>query len=473
VYATRDGPVTWLDVPIIAVFAAYFLAVPRRVGLLRVDCLFVYVQLLMALGALPLLDPNIAADDFHGKVLAYTLIAFMVTNWLLHSLRKPEATRTGEVRTFVPTFNMWLWVGLCVLITVAYFTAVGYSAFLTGLTSAASGGTADVATLRLNSYSGQEYYYPGYVNQFKNSLLPAMLIVILTYWRVAKKPRLTMTLVLFAFTAFGLLGTGQRGAFVLALVLVVVYLYLYDRKRFPRRAAMVGSVSIPLLLLATFALGRGGNYAGEPSLIGKAQIAVTQFIGRLSGSNQLSSVAGFRYIYDKPTQNGAEWWTALTGVLPGVKGSDLSNQIFATLYGSTRGTAPPSLWGAIYYNFGTVGIAVAPMLLAALLFWLGNKGMKPETRNTLELVGIAGVFTVVGTWAAGDPTAMLNTGLVVYILVWRWGRRTRNRVLETAPPEGSPDLKTSPSGLGTYGRGRTGSRGAPRELAPTTKRRSP
>ena len=58
---------------------------------------------------------------------------------------------------------------------------------LIGLRAQLSGQSdADITTLRLNSYSGSQYFAPGYVNQFKNVLLPALVVIVITYYSMTK-----------------------------------------------------------------------------------------------------------------------------------------------------------------------------------------------------------------------------------------------------------------------------------------------
>ena len=74
----------------------------------------------------------------------------------------------------------------------------------------------------------------------------------------------------------------------------------------------------------------------------------------------------FWYTYKQPTQDGADWKSSLLGILPGAGDAKvgLAHQVFAMVYGTPRGTAPPSIWGSVYYNFGWPGLILTPILLA-------------------------------------------------------------------------------------------------------------
>lgn len=413
---------TELSLPIIIVFIFFYLTVIRRIGFLTADSMFACIQLLMALGSLPLLDPARPADHLYGYILVYTIICFMLVSAVLHARLAQDGRKDRQIFAMPPDFNIRVLLVISVLVMALYFRAVGYSALLSGL----QGNGSDVASLRLDSYSGSRYLFPGYVNQFKNSLLPSLVIVVLTYWANIGKSRKLVGAMLVGIASFGLLGTGQRGAFVMFSVIAVVYIKMLDSEKFPKRAAIALGVAVPLVLLSTIVLGRGPVVSGSDSgFFAKTASAVSQFQYRIVGSNQDSAVAGFRYIYDKPVQNGREWGQALLGLLPGNRGSNLANRIYETMFGTDRGTAPPSIWGSIYHNFGLGGIVIGPIFLALLCGFLTRRGATQPERNTMELVGMAGTFTVLGFWAAGDPTFLFNTGIVVYLLLWRWGGRIR------------------------------------------------
>lgn len=405
---------------VVAAFGFYFAGVIRRVGLVTADSLFVYIQLLMALGTFALVDPASPVDMRYVDVLVYTFVAYLAVGAVVHLSKPIRVAQPGTVATYRPGPGTAFVLLLSIGITLAYYQAVGYSALVQGLKSSLSGGeTIDVTELRLDSYSGAKYLYPGYVNQFKNVILPALAVVVMTYWvRSGKRHRL-LSLGLVGLSAFALLGTGQRGAFVFAVAAVITYLYLLDRRRFRRRAvAVVLAFFIPVIGFATAVQGRGVEHVTNGGPVQTLETGLTQFQSRVLRANQESALGGWRYIAEQPVQDGAEWAQAFAGVLPGNRGSDLPNRIHEALYGSYRGTAPPSIWGSIYHNFGWPGVLVAPALLALLIGKLTRAGMRAKPRNTLEVMGIAGAFTIVGFWASDTPLYLLNFGLGAYLLLW-------------------------------------------------------
>lgn len=422
----------WILLPLGIMLAFYcWLVLPRSTAL-TAETIFVYMQFVMAVGTLPLLDPARASDRVHATIIVYALVAFMVTSGLLTVARQPRTRPTLQLlrpAPYVPSLAFWFLLLIAISISVAYYAAVGYSAFIRGLVDAFTGADSDIAGLRLDSYSGERYLYPGYVNQFKNVLLPALTLLAITYWAIRKKRRLLVSVSLIVISIFCLIGTGQRGAFVVFIAVAFVYFVLINRGKIPRRVIVLGvGVFFAIFVVTTFALGRE-SIQSSTSVLGSVAAALDQFVLRIFTANQSSGVIGFRYIYSLgPLYDGSEWVKAIMGLLPGeARGSSLANEIFAIRYGSDRGTSPPSMWGSVYYNFGPVGVALMPVILAAVYNRVVSAAFHSADRSSLELMGIAGVFVILGFWISGSPLFLLNEGLAIYIALWLCGANIRMR----------------------------------------------
>ncbi|MFC4144995.1 oligosaccharide repeat unit polymerase [Micromonospora mangrovi] len=435
--------------PLLLAVVHYLLAV-RHYGLLTPDGLFVCTQLLMVIGTAQLVEPNSPVDVTYLRIVVAATMIYMVASCVTYlSLRaRPDEPssdrarrRSYQVRAVPPNRRVLLATGLSLAAILVYFSAVGYSAFIEGLRGQLSGNPADVATLRLDSYAGDTYLFPGYANQFKNVIYPALVAVILT-WAFTRPGFLARVGggVLAAFAVFGLLGNGQRGAFFLFLVTLAVYVLLVNRRRMSRWAVLLPAMGVPFALLATYALGRSSGLGESP-----VKATSEELYKRFLNDNQLSGIAAYRYTESLPVQYGAEWMHALLGILPGDRGSTLANEVFATMYGSMLGTAPPSLWGSVHYNFGTVGVLFFAAALGAGLQLLTFQTLRRPVYNTLELIGYAGVTATLGTWAVAGPDALLNLGIVAYLAIWWWGarwNRSRQPVVELRP---APARRRDPS----------------------------
>jgi oligosaccharide repeat unit polymerase len=422
---------------ILLLVGIYAFTAGARFGHLSVISLFVYAQATMAAGTIPALDPGIVADQTHASLIMFTLATLVVTSFVASFTRR-GITRTNyapEVDYEIPPRRVAFLILFSIAVTAGYFASIGYIAFFESLQALASDTGEDLAGLRLESYAGSRYFFPGYVNQFKNALLPALTIVALIWmFHFKRRGRVIVAVLLVPTVLVALLGTGQRGAFVLAMAVSLVSAYLVAPRSFRKFALRIGLVGIGLFFVTTVASGRATTELREATgLGGQIGVLFEQLAFRLLGSNQTSSVTGFRYVHELQIAPGSEWLQAFVGLLPGQTGSDLSNRIFAVLYGGTRGTAPLSLWGSTYHNFGLPGSIIIAAVIAIILCGIATKINATKHTNLIQLLGMAGVTVTLGTWIADGPVAPLNSGLVMYIIVWWWGSR-REKKLATEQP---------------------------------------
>lgn len=418
---------TSLLMPMYVALVVYLPTTGRKLGFLSVSNIFIYMQLIMATGTMPLLDETVEADSVNAFLLLTTfLVVLVMTSVLTMLLPRMRQVRFAGVTSLIrPGFATWLLIVFSVLVCIVYYNAVGYLTIVESIKSVFSGASDDIAGLRLEAYAGDRYLLPGYVNQFKNVLLPALVAIVIPYYFRVRNPfRYIVALGLVALTLTFILGTGQRGAFVMFMIALVLYVYYINRKKFLRYLIAFVALGLPIFIASTIALGRSSaELAAAKGPMGQLFVLIGQVFYRIFGSNQDAAVAGFRYIYAAPNQAGADWLQSVLGILPGVAGSDLDNRIFATLYGSTRGTAPPSLWGSTYYNFGFLGSVVCAVLVAVLLFLVATMIGRYEEINAMQAIGFAGISATLGTWVAGTPVVLLNAGIIAYVFLWWWGRR--------------------------------------------------
>lgn len=220
--------------------------------------------------------------------------------------------------------------------------------------------------------------------------------------------------VLAAFTLIGLLGTGQRGPFVLASIVIFMFVRSALGGKDARKASILLAVMVLVVLtIATAVLGRSTSTLDGA---GDVLTVLGEIWDRVFLANQLSGVVGFQYVFALPVQHGAEWLTDLQGLLPGLRGSHLANDIFAVLYGSYRGTAPVSIWGSIWYNFGPFGVLLCPALIGyfySRLYYRLISGPK----TLFRVLTYSGFSVLLGTWYVAGPMTVINNGIItVYIL---------------------------------------------------------
>lgn len=430
---------------------AHFLLVGRFEGGLTLDGIFVLAQWAMATGTLILLDSGNDADRLYAFVVAVPFILYVATSTAFYYRyrRRRELTKATSgferlVAYYRPSRLVWALVIVSGVITIAYYQAVGYNNLILGFKGLLTGTTADYTTLRLDSYSTGKYLFPGYVNQFKNTVLPSLTLVVSLYLiKTRNRWRYLVVAPLVLVSVYGILGTGQRGAFILFSATTLVFIYFFDRRRFLRRAAVTAALTAPLLLVVTYMLGRSASsLARDSGPFEKIWTLIVEIFRRLFYVNQYSGQQAFRYTSSEPIQYGREWYQSILGVLPNNSGSPLAHEVYKAVFGSDRGTEPPSMWGSVYYNFGWWGVLAIPVALAVGFQMISIRALAKRQVNTLELVGMSGTFVVAGTWIVGDPMHLLNAGAVTFAIIWWMGRRAGLRPemgsVGASEGEGSP-----------------------------------
>lgn len=423
--------------PIILSFA---LIVKTTGSPVSADVLFVIFNTVALLGTAIAIDP---ASDIER---AYFWIVFSLTSaaiFVMGTMRLtwPQALRFTRTAAATPVGPGLLAVSaLAALVSIGYFAAVGHITLVDAILST---GSYDSTTARLDSYSGSSYFFPGYVNQFKNAILPIVTAAIVHRLFVTRAPgRWPISLSMGTFAFVMVAGTGQRGAMVLSVLVVLAGLLL---GRVLRGTVLIGSLItfFALFSLQTLALQRQAdelaNSSGPFSRIG---VFAEALWSRVVLENPQSGIAAFHYTETLPTAWGREWVDDIVGLLPGQRGSDLSSQVFATLYGSTRGTAPPSVWGDFYYNFGLVGALVVTCCIAVVLVWVGRVTLLVLCRDPqptfLRVLAAAGIAMSAGAWIAGSPVSLLNQGFIAYVAMFIFeprlsGRRTAQHDFSRTP----------------------------------------
>jgi oligosaccharide repeat unit polymerase len=311
-------------------------------------------------------------------------------------------------------------ISVSVIVCFAYYRAVGYNLFMMGIVSfiTGRGGVNDATTLRVQAYSGSQYFAPGYVNQFKNVLFPLLLSYLFArYILLRRRTDLFIVIALFPLCLVFLLGTGQRGAMFLASVTAVLF-FMACLPRKPKRI-VIGAVAVMLcaaLLLSTLILGRTVS-----RVQGSKDVAAlgTEVVDRFSSGNQVSAINGFRYIYEQPLHYGlGEWVYAFKGLIPGHEEGrvGLANELFRQTYGSARGTSPASIWGEAWYEFGIGGVLGLAFILGMLYHAVYASLCRGE-KTLSRLLVYAALTQILGMWATGGPESVFNVGLISVLVL--------------------------------------------------------
>jgi len=387
----------------------------RRVWIANPAIMFLAFNWIIGTGIIIQLDPTSSVDLTHLAVLFISLAGFGLGAFAaLFSARNISTQRSYQMyRSFWRSRDVGLeaksfrlamvFFIVSAFITILYYQAVGYNLTLIAFNPAID----DATTARLNAYAGDQYFAPGIVNQFKNSILP------ITFLFLASSIRSTWLKTIFLlisvpFLIYALAGTGQRTFIVIFLIMAVISSIALNRGRVRAIYIILPSIfTVLLFVLLSTLLGRAGD--GFFEVLG-------EIIHRIFASNQYAAVHGFRFIQQEGNQYGMDWWQSVVGLLPGVKGSDIANRIFADIFGGDRGTAPLSVWGSVYYNFGIIGVLPISLLIGFLYsksYFLLLQG----SYEKLRIICFSAFFVYLSIWIAGSPVQLLNNGLLAVILL--------------------------------------------------------
>ncbi len=288
---------------------------------------------------------------------------------------------------------------ITIFLSVLYYQLVGYNLTVLSLTS----NVDDFVSLRLNAYSGQNYYAPGVFNQFKNTIFP-ILYIYYGYSLKGTKWFWAYIIIVGLILLYALTGTGQRTFIVTGFLIIISILYGLNNGKLQKKYIVL---SFGLVIVVFTFLSLRLNRTSDSSVLGSFQ----QLFYRVFDSNQYSAIVGFRYVFEQNIQLGREWFQSLIGLIPGVKGSDLSNRVFNILFGGFRGTAPLNVWGSAYHNFGVLGsvyLGIAIGFFYTKIYLRFLKGSK----NVVRVCVYCALFVYLATWIAGAPPQLINNGLL-------------------------------------------------------------
>lgn len=371
---------------------------------------FVTMQTLMFSGILAYVDFKYGADRKLIYIYIVALVMFILgtefsARVYIANLRKSRVSLQNTL-----TKNQKIIILAMVVVSILacsyLFISSGYNVFLMILSSVGSGIQDNFTESRiaLNNVKGV-----GYIYQFRVVILPLLCAFLITYKENKKLQRVGL-FVLPLMIVF-ILGTGQRGGFVMFVLMFMVallYLYkIYGDKGYMKTLVVIGVVSFALFTMMTIFNGRVGSDGSVLQAVLK----------RIFDDNQECAVIAFRYINNQEIQFGRDWWLSFKDILPGKNSYvQLSYVIFKVIYGNTRGTAPPCIWGSAYYNFGMLGIVVMPFVMGFFYHKVYYKFCtRPITK--LRIFLYSAKFVVLGNWIADTPLVLFNQGFITLCLM--------------------------------------------------------
>jgi oligosaccharide repeat unit polymerase len=407
--------------------ACYVYFSARRDLFLNPVTYFFFFQIISFLGTIPLLNMVEEVNQvyyfcFFLGILS-SLIGFMIGDFIFPV--QYQTIKNWQNKPFIIeggiTFNFGIkaLIVFSAVVCAAYFYAVGYNVFVLGFTNLMSGtgGDEDLSTMRLKSYNSDitgDYYYPGFVNQFKDTLFPLCMFYLWAKTLVDNKHKESyLFLVIFTlFSTVSVMGTGQRGAFALAMMMGCAFMFNILTKEKRRKFLLFSGIpAFGLFMVSTFLNGRTKS--------DKFEVAATleSIWERIASDNQWGSYMGFRdLMYPNGIQWGAEWWQGILGISPWHTGSTLANDIAGILWGGF-GNAPPSSWGSIYYNFGFWGIFLYPLVTCTLIKFFYYRFYQKE-KYLFRIQIYVYCYLLYGTWIGASPIEYyMNVGIMTLVIL--------------------------------------------------------
>ncbi len=388
--------------------SAASLYVLRKGMIINPMAYFIIFFSVQILGTFPLLDLNSDADLWHAVSLAvasYTVLFFCVLFYPMHRFNlmyRRWKDAPEELLSNKRLYQVVFLLGLSVALTVLHYQIVGYNLFSLSLQA----NVDDFTSMRLASYAGDTHTGAGLFNQFKNTILPICYFSLLIYLR-AKGGMMVFWIFVATMTPFllyALMGSGQRAYLFFALIIFVIFMINQRKKRVTLLLAF-GAGFLVLFGAYSALLGRQAVDEGEGLFSVIEQLYYRVFIAQQTGS-----AIGFRYIYNLDYRFGYEWFENFRGLIPGIKGSELSHRVHEYIFGSFRGTVPVSLWVSAYYNFGLLGVALTAFLWTALLTYAFIFILKLR-KDLINRFIASALILYCGLTVFSHPAQIFNNGL--------------------------------------------------------------
>lgn len=304
---------------------------------------------------------------------------------------------------------VWLIFLLSIFVTTLYYVSVGSNIFLNialGLT------VDDFDTERLASYSGEDYFAPGYANQFKNILLPLTTSILGALYFYQKQTIRFNIILLFSLILLplALLGTGQR-AFLAYSAAAFVFAIASLSNLNIRKLIVPGIIAFSLFVFMTY-IYKSDQVGNSENIIFSS---IAKALERFIYTEQEEVIVTFRILYERDMVFFYEWYEQLRGILPGFSGSYLQHDLYSYRHGTDRGTAAISTVSSVIYNGSFLFVPIFYSILGFLYFSLYHRFLKGR-RSIIRVFSYCALFFYLSAFVSGGPSSLINNGAMAILL---------------------------------------------------------
>lgn len=377
---------------------------------------FLIFQWVMAVGTLYLADLRSESDRLYLYLFFLTLVCYLagtLSYWISHNVSAKAAVFWQQPLRddgFSQRLSVAIVLVFSGVVTTAYYNAVGGNILLSILRG---GEVEDYSSARLATYSGDNYFAPGYVNQFKNVLLPVT-VSIIGGWVWLRRWRLTLlgvAVVGGGLVSVALLGTGQRAFLVYSYAAVLFGLSAARTLKW--RHLLLPS----LVVFAIFAFVTSFYQARNLEDASNRYLAIVlKAIDRFFVIEQQGALGAFRHIYTQETVYFTEWRDQLVGIIPGKPGSTLQHDLFYLVHGTDRGTESYAVLTGFYYNGGIAAVVVCYGLIGIVHAALYRRFVS-GSRTVFRVFSYGALFFYLSSFVSGGPSSLIDNGVVTLLLL--------------------------------------------------------
>ena len=390
--------------------ALFFLYIMLNKVFISPVTIFIFSQTIFFLGLIQFLDYEKKEDLIIVVIYIIAILFFGLgssVGMLLFPYKKNAISIVNTPLIGFQRQRITLVVAISFFLFLFFLYKTNFSTLRTMFGNLFLGQSSDITDARLQSYS-----VPGtaYIYMFRIVLLPT---VVVAMFNKEYKYSKTVKIVSFLFMILFSLITGQRGGFAMIMIMWMLsyFIQIFYRKnrdvskKLTKRVIWIFGVFLMVFSFMSIINGRVSNSV------------IDELFSRFLNDNQRTAYAGFHYIFEQDTSWGRNWYEEFINVLtPGDKYLPLSKVINSIIYGTTRGTAPPCLWGSVFYNFSWIGVVLFAFFYGILLHYVAYRCFRKEVGG-IRCVLYSYMFVSLGMLVAGGPFTLVNTGFVPLIFL--------------------------------------------------------